>query len=201
MVRDALAPWADPVLCTAHDLAALPDDGWRYELVQGRLVRMPPTGFEHSSIARVLFRSLDAWVETHGLGEVTMPETGFFLSAIDRPETILAPDLAFIAAGRVPQADDLGWKGFPHLAPDLVIEIASPGQYRPEMAAKVRLWLEAGVRLAWVIWPDVQQVDIWRPDSDLPMTTLAMANEIVGEEVVVGFRFPVARIFTTSSNP
>jgi Uma2 family endonuclease len=201
MARDTLAPWADTVLHTADDLAALTDDGWRYELVQGRLVRMPPTGFEHSSIARALFLSIDRYVDAHALGQVTMPETGFFLrppanesQTIDRPDTILAPDLAFIAAARIPRPGQSDWKGFPRVAPGLVIEIASPSQYRPEMAAKVRLWLEAGVRLAWVVWPETRQIDVWMLGADLP-ATLGMQDELAGEDVLPGFRCPVARIF------
>ena len=47
MVADTVAPWAETVLFTADDLARLPDDGWQYELVEGRLVRMPPPGAAH----------------------------------------------------------------------------------------------------------------------------------------------------------
>lgn len=57
--------WAKPVLTTADELLALPEDGWRYELVEGRLVRMSPTGHLHSRVSVGLFRALDRFNEAH----------------------------------------------------------------------------------------------------------------------------------------
>src|SRR5947209_7577064 len=133
MVADALAPWAEPVLHTAHDLLALANEEWRYELVQGRLVRMPPTNLEHSDLCGILYLALRAHVDLYGLGRVTMPETGFIVSDPAAPDTVLAPDLAFVRAGRLPEAGSGEARAFPRLTPDLVVEVASPSQHRPEM--------------------------------------------------------------------
>ncbi len=150
MLRDGdpcgVSAWNEPVAATegratAEDLMARTDDPWRYELVQGRLVRMPPTGYEHGTVALNLLRAIDRFVEANGLGSVSPPETGFLVSHPGEPHTVLAPDLAFVAAARTPVRGSPDWKGFPRLAPDLVVEIASPGQGRPELAAKARLWL------------------------------------------------------------
>jgi hypothetical protein len=113
MVLDALAPWAEPALLTANDLMARADDSWRYELVEGRLVRMPPSGYEHSHVAGTLFMVLRSFVDAHELGTVTLPETGFLVSRGDEPDTVLAPDLAFIAAARASVRGSQNWKGFP----------------------------------------------------------------------------------------
>jgi len=195
MVPDALAPWAEPALLTANDLMTRADDSWRYELVEGRLVRMPPSGYEHSHVAGTLFMALRSFVDAHDLGTVTLPETGFLLSRIDEPDTVLAPDLAFISAARAPVRGSQNWKGFPRLAPDLVVEIASPSQGRPQLAAKTRLWLRAGVKLVWVVWPVSHQVDVWQSRADTPSITLEESDEPDGGQVLPGFRYPVSRLF------
>jgi len=120
---EALAPWAEPVLMTAEELLRMPEDEWCYELVEGRLVRMPPTGWKHGRIVTALFLAVGRYVEEQGLGEVLPAETGFWISPEGGPDTVLAPDLAFVCAGQQP---DAGVEGFPRLAPDLVAEVASP---------------------------------------------------------------------------
>ena len=195
MPPDTLAPWADTVLLSAEDLMARADDSWRYELVEGRLVRMPPSGYEHSNVAGNLFMALRSFVDAYELGTVTLPETGFLLSRPDEPDTVLAPDLAFVSAARVPVRGSQDWKGFPRLAPDLIVEIASPGQGRREMAAKARVWLRAGVRLVWVVWPATHQVDVWQMEADAPAVTVEETEQLEGGEILPGFVYPVARPF------
>jgi Uma2 family endonuclease len=191
---DTAAPWAEPVLHTAEDLLALADDSWRYELVQGQLVRMPPTNLEHSDIAGNLFLALRSFVDARGLGRVTMPETGFVISDATEPDTVLAPDLAFIRAGRIPESGAETSRAFPRLAPDLVIEIASPSQHRPEMAAKARLWLSAGTHCAWVIWPVSREVDVWVPGK-MERATLTDEDILRGDEILPGFELPIRGIW------
>src|SRR5579864_8519757 len=105
---ETLAPWAEPVLMTAEELLRLPDDEWRYELVEGRLVRMSPTGGRHGRIVMALLRAVDRFVEEQRLGEVIPPETGFCISPEGGPDTVLAPDLAFVRAGREPDPETEG---------------------------------------------------------------------------------------------
>ncbi len=81
------------------------------------------------------------------------------------------------------------------VAPDLVAEVVSPDQYRPEMADKAKLYLSAGVRLVWIVWPQSQTVDIWRPGSDAPMATLAMGDALDGLDVIPGFNYALAELF------
>lgn len=195
MARDAAAPWAEQVLMTAEDLMALPDGARHYELVQGRLVRMPPTGLEHGALALRLGAALLQFADEGELGLVTGAETGFLVSPPGEADTVLAPDIAFISASRLPPANTQDWKGFPRLCPDLVVEIASPTQYRPEMAVKAQLWLRAGASLVWVIWPSVRQVDIWHSDPAAQMTTLEGSQLLDGERVLPGFTFPITRLW------
>ena len=81
------------------------------------------------------------------------------------------------------------------LAPDLVVEVASPNQSRPKMAAKARRYLQAGVRLVWVVWPKRRQVDVWRPGDTQLSTTLRIADALKGLDVVPGFSYPLVELF------
>ncbi len=200
MATESLAPWARPVPArsgrmTPRDLAVLPDDAPGYELVDGRLVRSMPTGGRHGRIGMKAGIVLGTFVEAHALGCVLAAETGFDLSTSGQPNTVLAPGAAFVRADHLPARDSAEDQEFWRLAPDLVIEVASPSQYQPEMAAKALRWLAAGVRLLWVIWPAARQVAVWRRGATEPMATLGMDDMLDGLDVVPGFRFPVARLF------
>ncbi len=187
---ETLAPWAEPVLMTAEELLRLPDDGWRYELVEGRLVRMSPTGGTHGWIAMALLRAVDRFVEEHHLGAVFPAETGFHISPEGGPDTVLAPDLAYVRAVRAPVADT---EGYPHLAPDLVAEVVSPSQGRAEMGAKAQRWLRAGVQLVWIVAPEARSVEVWRAGGLARIMT--DEEELTGEEVLPGFALAVADLF------
>lgn len=187
---ESIAPWAEPVLMTAEDLLKLPSDGWRYELVDGRLVRMSPTGRGHGRIVMTLLRAIDRFVEDGGLGEVLPPETGFWISSPGEPDTVLAPDIAFLRGSR---EQDAASEGFPRLAPDLVVEVASPSQGRREMSAKARRWLDGGAQLVWVVSPEARLVEVWRHRELERVVT--PDEELSGDDVLPGFVFPVRQLF------
>jgi Uma2 family endonuclease len=106
-IADTLAPWAEIVPdtgpMTTEDLLALPDDGWQYELVGGRLVRMPPSGLDASMLALRLGGALIAYVEAHNLGRATGADGGYEIARTGGKATTLAPDAAFIGAERLPR--------------------------------------------------------------------------------------------------
>ena len=201
MQQHTLAPWAEPVPnaptgLTANDLLDLPDDGYTYELVEGRLVRMPGSGLEATVIAGNLLVLLHMFVKARKLGIVSGADGEFnFTQPGETQETALVPDVAFVRADRVPPRDSVEYKKAPRLAPDLVAEVASPNQYHPEMAAKARLYLERGVRLVWIVWPGDRQVDIWRPGSDQAGAVLGVGDTLDGLDVLPGFTCPVADLF------
>ncbi len=196
-----LAPWAELApsyvgrILTAADLAALPDDGWLYELVEGRVVRMPPPKSRHGRLESIIDRALRAYVESHGLGEVYVGETGFDLTLPgESKQTVLGADVAFLRTERVPPepegADDEYILG----APDLVVEIVSPSQFRPEMGLKAWTWLQRGARLVWVVWPKRRQVDVWTPGQDEPMI-VTMGDTLDGGDVLPDFTYALADLF------
>jgi len=190
MIVETLAPWAEPVLMTAEELLRLPDDEWRYELVDGRLVRMSLIGWRHGRIVMVLLRAVKGFVQEHHVGDIFLAETGFRISPEGGPDTVLASDLAYVRAVRAPVADT---EGYPHLAPDLVAEVISPSQGRAEMGAKAKRWLRAGVQLVWIVLPEVRTVEVWRAGRLVRILTLE--DELTGEEVLPGFALAVADLF------
>jgi Uma2 family endonuclease len=156
---------------------------------------MPQSGGEASTIAARLLVALGGFVYTHKLGRVTGADGGYDFSTLGQPDTELGPDVAFVRADQVPPRTSPDYARAWPVAPDIVAEVASPSQYRPEMAAKVQRYLAAGVRLVWVLWPRYQQVDIWRPGDTRPSAVLTEADALDGLDVLPGFSFPVADLF------
>lgn len=201
---NALAPWAELVPdvgpMTVDDLLARPDDGqWQYELVDGRLVRMPASGFEASNIALDLAGELRAFVKPRGLGRVTGSDGTYNLTQPgDSGETGLVPDVAFVAADRLPPRGSPAYTKALPLAPDLVAEVVSPSQFRPEMKEKAERYVKAGVRLVWIVWPKRQEIDVWRPDDAgvaQLVATLKRGDALDGLDVLPGFVYPLAELF------
>ncbi len=200
---ETFAPWASrvpnaPYPMRADDLLNMPDDAWQYEIVEGRLVRMPGAGIKASWIATNLIIVLGAFVKRLALGVVTGADGTFDLTQPgDTTDTALIPDVAFVKAGRLPAMNTPAASKYGKLAPDLAVEVASPSQFHPEMNAKAALYIARGVRLVWVIWPDTQEVDVWRPTSPAtPETTLSANDALDGFDVVPGFSMPVADLFS-----
>src|SRR3989442_13263679 len=145
---------------SADDLlrARIPDK--RPELVQGRLIVREPAGSLHGLVAMSLGAEMVAHVKRTGAGGVFAAETGFKLAS--NPDTVRAPDVAFIARDRLPSRDT---RGYPALAPDLVVEVLSPDDRAGEVLAKVGDWLSAGGRLVWVVDPERRGARGYRHDG------------------------------------
>jgi Uma2 family endonuclease len=194
-----LAPWAEIVPhvppMTVDDLESLPDDqGWVYELVEGVLIRMPMSGYEASHISYRLGSRLSVYIEDHALGGVTGEQGGYRLDPAHPRTTELAPDFAFVRADRLPPRHSPEYRQALQLAPDLAVEVASEYQYQPGLDEKARRYLSFGTRLVWVVWPRHQTVGVWHPGDTAP-TALSVNDTLDGEDVVPGFRYPIAALF------
>lgn len=194
------ALWAEAVpdtgLMTADQLVTMPADRSRYELVRGRLVRLPAADLRRQMTTADLVSMLRAFIAAKALDGAVLPETRFLVSSPDEEDTVLTPAVAVASSDRLAGARTAETAGYVRAAPDLVVEIASPGQQRPDLADKLSLWFRAGVRLAWVIWPARRQVDVWRaaPPDHTP-TTLSAHDTLDGADVVPGFTCLVAHLF------
>lgn len=177
----------DSPITTADQLFALEEPGFRHELVRGELLRMSGPGLWHAAIVMRVGGRLEDHVSRHGLG-IALGESKFALAR--NPDTVRIADAAFMRAGRMPPEDD---RGQFHGAPDLAIEVVSPSNSYEDLHGKALQWLEYGARLVWIIEPRTKTVSIHRADhTGCHLTT---ANTLSGEDVVPGFRLPVAEVF------
>lgn len=177
----------EPRLLKAEELLTLPDDS-RAELVDGVLVMMSPASGDHGSVAVRLSSALAAWVYERESGEVFDSSTGFILGR--DPDTLRAPDAAFVSAARLPARR----RGYLEVAPDLVAEILSPSNTVMEMSRKLRDYFRAGVRLVWVIDPETRGVVVHTADAPI-RDWLEGDGTLDGGDVLPGFTLPVARLF------
>jgi len=170
---------------TEEDLRATPRDGRKYELVDGEIV-VSPAGFRHGMVSVRLSARLLAFVEQRGLGYVVESSTGFRLPG----GNVRSPDVSFIAkgrfeGGRVPE-------GFADVAPDLAVEVLSPDDRPRAILDKVGEYVQAGVRLVWVIDPKEGRAAVYRSPTDV--RELKPADSLDGEDVLPGFRCSLAEI-------
>src|SRR5881398_3780493 len=168
-----------PALLTADELQHVYVPDKRVELVRGLLVVRELPGMRHARVAMDLALALGAHVRAAALGRV-YAEAGFKLAS--NPDTVRGPDIAFISRGRIPDPEPTGFAGF---APDLVVEVISPGDRPGEVLAKVADWLSAGTRLVWVLDPGRRVARVYRDDGSETVVTAEGALE--GEDVLPGF--------------
>ena len=171
---------------TAEELAQLPDDSMCHELIKGELLTMPPPGDEHGAVTMNLTGPLFNHVKANKLGVLRAAETGFKLES--NPDTVLAPDIAFIAPERV--GDRV--LGYRNGAPDLAVEVMSQWDSSPKVARKAALWLELGARSVWVVNPRQRTVEVSRADG---VKKLFNETDELVDDTVPGFRVKVSEIF------
>jgi Uma2 family endonuclease len=174
-------------LVTADELERLSEDDWRYELVRGRLVRMSPVAPRHGRVTVTLASLLWQHVRAHRLGEV-WTEVGFRL--FSDPDTVRAPDVAFVDAERLPAREATG---FYRGAPDVAFEVLSPDDTPSETRDKVNDYLRAGTRMAVIVDPTRSQVTVYRT-GELPQT-LEGGDTLDLEAVISGLRLELASLF------
>jgi Uma2 family endonuclease len=145
---------------TREEVLALPDDGNRYELVDGELLVSPsPIPFHQRAVGRI-WRLVDDYVVAHRLGEA-------FLSPADltlHPDDVLQPDFFVVpaTAGRLGQT----WAAVG--IPRLVVEVLSPSTARFDRVTKRVRYQRSGVATYWIVDLDARVVEVWTPHDDRP---------------------------------
>ena len=170
---------------TAEQIMYLQDELNRHELIKGELLTMSPTGFPHARTTMNLAVLLTLYLRDNNLG-VAVPELGFILER--NPDTVLAPDIAFIAHERLGTTPP----GFFVGPPDLAVEVQSPSDSKPGVDRKTALWLELGARVVWNVDPQKRTVEVCRPGGEKKL--FYETDELV-DDVVPGFRVKVSEIF------
>ena len=176
-------------LLTADDLLRLDGEGVRGELIRGVLCETMPTGHEHGAIVMNLGIELGNFVKPRRLGWLVASDSGVWLER--DPDTVREPDIAFTSAEKIPL--DARITGYAEVAPDLVVEVASPSDSRREVHDKARMWLSHGVRLVWVVRPETRTVDVYQADGGT--STLGEEDSLDGMDVLPGFVCPVNAVF------
>ncbi len=173
----------------AEELLHIPDDGFRYELVRGELRRMNPAGNVHGRVAMSFAWRLARHVDENRLGAVYAAETGFKLAT--DPDTVRAPDVAFVSRARVDAIGEV--EGFWPEAPDLAVEVISPGDSYADVEEKVFDWLDAGTKMVVVVNPRQRSATVYKSPADI--VVLAETDVLDGADVVPGFELALREIF------
>ncbi len=159
----------------------------RYELNKGVLVEMAPMGDIHGIVTNWLAYLITGFVAAHDLGEVTAAETGFELSK--DPDTVRAPDIAFIASARLMPLTGKYYS----IAPDLAVEVISPGDSASEINDKIQDYFGAGVRLVWLVYPRSETVHVFTAADQVHIHKTG--DVLDGGDVLPGFTLPVGNVF------
>jgi Uma2 family endonuclease len=183
--KPALQLVEEPKLYTVEEFMELPDEGNRYELVEGVLVEIGQPGEEHGRIGNKLSFELNLHARDKNSGSVYVT-TGFRLA----PKTVRAPDVAFIKA----ENPIVRSREAITTPPDLAVEVISPNDKWSDMVEKVREYQAAGVGLIWLVDPYSPCVMIYHQSDILP-TFSGIDMELDGEKVVPGFKFAVKSLF------
>jgi Uma2 family endonuclease len=167
-------------LMTAEELArtSIPDK--QVELVRGRLVVREPPSTHHGAVSANLAFELSALVRTKKLGQVFAQDTGFKIAS--DPDTVRGPDVAFVSVERL---ERIPKEGYADLAPDLVVEVISPGDRPGEVLAKIGEWLAAGSRCAWLIDPRRREARVFHADGGV--SVIGEDGSLDGGDVLPGF--------------
>lgn len=174
-------------LLSWEQFSALPEDGNQYELSQGELVTIPPPGRTHGEVIWKISKILSRFVDEKQIGRIYI-EIGFILPR--KPEiTYRQPDISFLSEARL-QA--MGDTQFFEGAPDLAIEVVSPGNDAAELALKVEQYLAAGSAEVWVFYPKNRSVHVHRADGTVSKLS---AKDTITTGLLPGWSVCVADFF------
>ena len=174
---------------TYQDYLNLPDDGRRYEIIEGVLYVTNAPNIDHQFTVMKTAARLDQFVTEHELGFVLTAPFEIHLTETTRP---VLPDVIFIAKDRWPGPGAAYFEG----APDLIVEVLSPSTSRTDRVVKFEAYEQAGVREYWIANPKTRSVEVFV----LSGGEYASLNEFVGGEeitsnVLAGLKVAVNALF------
>src|SRR5262245_45704321 len=173
---------------TDADLEALPEHGYTHELVNGELVMSPKNNWQHGDLCVRLMFALESFNREHRLGAVFDSSTGFWMAN----RNCRAPDISFVCKERL-RGLKRSTPSFFEGAPDLAVEILSPSTTRRELDERLKDFFFSGTKLAWVIDPDSQMVEICRAPTQRRL--IGSGGFLEGEDLLPGFKYPIAGLF------
>src|SRR4051794_14386120 len=176
---------------TSADLAVLPDDGKRYEIIDGDLYMSRQPHWHHQQACGRIFAALDAWSRQTGAGAANLAPGVIFAEDDD-----VAPDVVWISQAR--RATALGPEGHLHTAPELVVEVLSPGSSneRRDREVKLKLYSRRGVREYWIVDWQRRQIEVFRRvETALQLVTTLLESDTLASPLLPGFTLPLADLF------
>ena len=163
---------------TYEDYASLPEDGRRYEILDGELAVTPAPSPKHQLVSGNLEWALRGHVRQKGLGTVLDAPIDVILSTI----TIVQPDLLFIRSDREAIVKERGIEG----APDLIVEILSPSSTRQDRVVKAALYARHGVGHYWIVDPEARAIELYELEEE----AYRLAVKVAGGEILRPSLFP-----------
>lgn len=175
---------------TSADLAALPDDGKRYEIIDGDLFVSKQPHLNHQHLCTELVYRLSKWNEGARLGFV-FAGPGLILAEDDD----VVPDVVWISSDRL--RISAGQDGKLHTAPELAIEVLSPGttNERRDRDAKQKLYSRRGVQEYWIVSWLARQIEVYRRDAQLHLSATLLETDILESPQLPGFSCPISALF------
>ena len=180
---------ASPTRYTPEDLLRIPD-GDQYELVDGQLVEHIRSTWS-SYVAGEVYGKLARHCQAHQLGWV-LPEGATYQCFPDDRNRVRKADVSFIRREQL-SLEQASAAGHLPVAPDLAVAVISPNDIAYDVDAKVREFLQAGVRLVWVVNPQTRTIRVHRMQG--AGTILGESGDLDGEDVLPGFRCRIAELF------
>ncbi len=182
---------------TSSDLELLPDDGKRYEIIDGELYVSKQPHWYHQLVCSELTIPLGQWSHETGAGFVVGAPGLIFAEDDD-----VAPDLVWVSAERLPTV--LAPDGKLHAAPDLVVEVLSPGaaNERRDREAKLKLYSRRGVREYWIVDWQRRQIEVYRrTDAALHLAATLLEADALQSPLLPGFALPLGELFARIPRP
>jgi Uma2 family endonuclease len=186
--RDRGNDMATKTLISAEQYLLLDGSG-PTELVRGEVISMSPPSFLHGGVCRRVAMLLGQWADATGLGEVACNDAGVITER--DPDTVRGADCQYLSYARIP--DGYPERGYPNVAPDLVVEVLSENDRWPDVSRKAAEYLDAGVAEVWLIDPQARIVEIRVLNE--PAISLKQDDELMREVVLPGFRCRVSEFF------
>jgi Uma2 family endonuclease len=189
--RDDMRAASHRVKLTYEDFLLFPDDGKRHELIDGEHYVTPSPNTKHQAVSGNLYFMLRAWLEQHPIGRVFYAPFDIVFSNFD----VVEPDLLYMSNER---GETILTSKHVTGAPEIIIEIGSPGTRKRDETIKRRLYERSGVDEYWVVDPDLDAIRVYRRGEAgfaRPTELSAEAGDVLTTAVLPGLQIPLSRVF------
>lgn len=181
--------WPPPGQWTYEDYCRLPEDGMRYEIIEGVLYMSPAPITKHQRVSMKLAVRFENFAEKHDAGIVMHAPLDVILAKFATP---VQPDIVFIAKKRRSIIKEKFVEG----APDILVEILSPSNWHVDRGKKAQVYAKSGVREYWIVDPEAETIELYvRRKRAYALVGKYRAGEIVRSETLLGLKVKVKEVF------